>query len=404
MSILTYSYTDPLGNEFVTTQECKYDIDLSIVLKDPEPELDDTNDLTEDEDPEDLTDDTVDEDDDNDCQLGNIEDDIEFPEVDDSIDNGTETPPVATDPSVSPTIKYAPVVAPVKGNYNLYCIALVWNDNKGANINKVTNAGNATAKIYKNLSNGNFNLNVIVKSVKVNFNRNAKNLPAAEKQAKKAAVAGQKNKNPNLFVIVNNGAKGFSNGGGNTAHLLGTLTRDFLHEIGHCKPLQLHHSGRINSDGKYQAYGDGTSFMSSFSSLELTAVQRYNLGWFNEKEVALHEFAFPPVEYKIEKLSSPNNNNDAVKAVMIPIDGQKPIFLSMPNVNGKPTLTLHQPYNNKGPVGSGSRRLLVFGKAASYANLSFQKVSETKDFTVVRIGPVAPVPDTSSAPKPAPHP
>jgi hypothetical protein len=392
MSVLTYTYTDADGHEFITTHESKYDVDLSIAFKEPTKESPEINTETEvinnPEDPTDLEDDQ----DDVHCQLEPLDEDFEFPDINNKIINNVEPSDPAEPPVANPTIKYAPVVPPVKGDYNLYCIALVWNDNKGASISKVSNAGKETARIYKKLSDGHFNLNVIVKSVKVNFNRNSKNLPAAEKVAKKAAVVGQKNKKPNLYIIVNNGAKGFSNGSGNTAHLLGTLTRDFLHELGHCRPLQLQHSGRMK-DGKFESYSDGTSFMSKFSSLELTAAQLYALGWLPENKVALHEFGFPPVEYKIEKLGS-SNKGPNLKAVMIPMENnQKPLFLSMPKVNGDDLLALHQPYGGKGgAVGTGTKRLLVFGKAATYAGLSFQKIEETKDYTVVRIGPTTPKP------------
>lgn len=389
MSVLTCSYTDPAGKEYITTHESMSNIDLSIVVKDSnskhQEHVEDVNVITEES--ENVTD-YLDESHEN-CHLDGADTEIEILVPQDIMEDVKTTTKLAASPSVNSTIKYAPAVAPVKGNYNLYCIALVWNDNSGPDFKKLTASGENTAQIYKKLSNGNFNLNLIVKSIKVDFNHNAKNIPAAEAQAKKIAVVDQKNKNPNLFIIVNNGARKFSNGSGNTAHLFGTLTRDFLHELGHCKPLLLEHSGRIMPDGTFASYSDGTSFMSKLNSLQLTAVQLYTLGWLPENKVALHEFGFPPVEYKISKLSAPNTG-DSVKAVMIPVEGQKPLFLSMPKVDGNDMFALHQPYGDKGAVGTGSKRLLVFSNAATYVNLSFQKVSETKDYTVVRIEPVKP--------------
>ncbi len=401
MSVLTYTFQDVTGNEFTIKHKYNPDTDISKLVIEA-----DTDESTPGNNPIDETNEEqveVDAGTDTDgCQLNPEESDIEAIDIDIAIDIfPPPLPPVVTSPVTPKPMKYAPIVPPVKGNYNLYCISLIWNDNPGAQLSNVTASGQSTAKIYKTLSNGNFNLNVIGKAIKVDFDHNAKNIPYAEKQAKRIATAGQKNNNPNLFIIVNNKAKGFSNGGGDTAHLYGTLVRDFLHELGHCKPLQLEHSGRVMENGEFESYADGTSFMSKLNSIQLTAAQLYTLGWLPQNKVALYEFGFAPVEFKITKLKA-SNDVDGVKAVMIPLEGQKPLFLSMPTINNENMLALHQPYGNRGAVGTGTRRLLVFSNQASYQNLSFQKVSETDDYAVVRISATEPGPKPPTKPTPKP--
>lgn len=324
------------------------------------------------------------------CELSPLLDDSEDTKISDSYQNTVEKK--STVPTSTMKYKYAPVITPVKGNYNLYCIALVWNDNPGAGLSKVRSAGAQTADIYRNLSNGNLNFNVIAKSVKVNFDCNAKNLSAAESQAKKIAVAGQKNDDPNVFIIVNNGAKKVSNGSGDTAHVLGTLVRDFLHELGHCRPTVLGHSGKYLENGKYEQYGDGTSFMSSLNSHKLTAPQLYVEGWFPENKVAEYEWGSVSVDYIIDSLDTPNTG-DNLKAVLIPREGKSPLFLSMPTVDGKRLLALHCPYGSKpGSLGHGSQRILVFSNSAEYEGLSFVKINEADDCCTVRVTPKPPKP------------
>lgn len=315
----------------------------------------------------------------NDCKLHEASDVLEIATVSDKASK-----PINTATPASTTIKFAPAVNPVKGNFNLYAIALKWNDDPGASLSSVTSAARSTARIYKDLSNGNVNFNVVARQVKVDFNKNSKNLPKAEKQAKKVVDAHKPNNNYGIYAIVNHRAKGFSNGSGNTAHLLGTLTRDFLHEIGHCRPFGLGHSGKYDDKGKLLPYDDGTSFMGRFSSYQLTAPQLYALGWLPQNKVAEHDLDFPATDYNIEILYN-KGNTDNLKAVYIPNGDQRPLFLSMPKVNGKFMFALHLATSG----GKGTQRVAVFGNHAEYNGLSFQKISDNGGSTTIRISPAA---------------
>lgn len=269
--------------------------------------------------------------------------------------------------------KFAPVMPPVKGKYNLYGLVIKWADNPGANVNSATNATRSAAKIYKELSDGLLDFTPIVKVVKVNLNHAAKNIPAAEKQAK-ATVPNPGN---HVYVIYNNHAKNFSNGGGDTAHLLGTLTRDVLHEVGHCRPTDLGHSGAYK-DGKLAPYDDGTSFMGRFASVKLTGAQLYLLGWLPENKVAQFDLTDPVTDFNVCNLYA-DNSASGVKVVLIPRGDQRPLYLSMPQVNGKPSLCLHL------STGRGTQRVTVFGNQASYEGVTFQKIADGAGFVTVRV-------------------
>lgn len=279
---------------------------------------------------------------------------------------------------VNTTIKYAPVVEPVKGNFNLYAVALKWINNKGPSLSSVSSTGKSAANIYKNLSSGYVTFNVMPKVVAVNYTHTAKNIPAAEAEAKRKINAPATKRN--IYAMVNNHAKSVSNAGGDTAHLLGTLTRDWLHEIGHLRPFRLGHSGKYDEKGKLKAYDDGTSFMSRFSSNVLTASQLYFLGWLPEKKVAQFDATDPATDFNIQNLYAPNTG-ECLKAVLMPRTG-RPLFLSMPQVNGKAMFALHL------ATGGGSQRVKVFSTKAEYDGLSFEKVAVNGGCSTVRISPI----------------
>ncbi len=302
-----------------------------------------------------------------------------------SISNAVTTKAVAT-PTVPVTapittnIKYAPAVKPIAGNYNLYSIGIEWTNNKGPGLSKVTNLARAVANNYKRLSSGQLQFKPIPRSIKVNYAHQGKNLKKAETQVIKIATGGKVNPN-DRFMIVNSGVQGFSHGSGNTAHLYGTLYRDGYHEIGHCRPFVLGHSGKYDSTGKLHAYDDGTSFMGRFSSTELTASQLYFLGWLPENKVAQYDLNTPAATFNVENLNT-DFKGTGVKAVYIPRPDQRPIFLSMPKVNGKFMFALHL------STGGGSQRVTVFGNKAEYSNLAFEKVADGTGFSTVKISPV----------------
>lgn len=272
-------------------------------------------------------------------------------------------------------IKYAPQLPPVKGHYDLYCLVLRWLDNPGPPISNASGATHQAAAIYKELSSGQLIYNVIVKEVKVNLHHNAKNLNAAEHAAK--AVVGNPT-GPHLYAIFNNHVQSFSHGSGDTAHLLGTLTRDVCHEMGHCHPTELGHSGKYDVHGKLLPYDDGTSFMGRFASNKITGAQLYLLGWLPENKVAQYDIGDASTDFNVQNLFGGDITN-AVKVVLIPRDIGRPIYLSMPQVNGKALLAIHL------SAARGSQRVAVFANKATYAGLTFQKIADGTGFVTVRV-------------------
>lgn len=278
--------------------------------------------------------------------------------------------------AVPSVVKFAPVLPPVKGNYILYCLAIKWVDNSGTPLQNASNACHATAKIYKDLSFGYLVFSVIAKQVNVDLKRVPDNVHAAEQIAIRATGQPQ---TPHVYAIFNGGAGTVSHGSGDTAHLLGALTRDVCHEVGHCHPTDLAHSGKYDANGKLLPYDDGTSFMGRFSSDKLTGAQIYLCGWFPENKVAQYDIGDAPMEYNIDNLFASNDGSN-VKMVLIPRATARPIYLSMPQVDGKAALAIHM------SSGRGSQRVAVFGSKASYAGLLFEKVAEdATGFVTVRV-------------------
>ncbi len=286
--------------------------------------------------------------------------------------------------------KLAPVMPPVKGKINLICIALKWLNDPGSSPASVGSSGRFTEQIYKELSGGLIDFNVISKQVDVPYNKAAKNINKAEKFAK--AKVPPPNKDRTIYVIVNHGAKGYSNAGGNTAHLYGTLKRDFLHEVGHLRPFSLGHSGAY-INGKLEAYRDGTSFMGRFSSTRLTGAQLYLLGWLPQNKVGLFEEDDAPTDFDICPLYA-KNDKPGMKVVVIPRGDLRPLYLSMPNVQGKNVLMLHL------SSGRGTQRVAVFGNRAEYGDYIFEKITGSaadhasrgltgEDFVTVRVSVAA---------------
>lgn len=272
-------------------------------------------------------------------------------------------------------IQYAPVIPPVKGNINLYAVALVWLDDEGANVNSVNGAARQMAQTYKDLSGGLVIFSVTTRRIKVNFNKAPKNISKAEKQA--INTIGVTPSDKNIYAIVNHNAKKYSNAGNHIAHLMGTLARDFCHEVGHLDPFSLGHSGAYKN-GKLEPYGDGTSFMGSFASNKLTGAQLYLLGWLPENKVGLYNIGDSATNFNICSLYA-NNDGDNLKVVLIPRGDQRPLYVSMPQIQGKPTLCLHL------STGRGTQRVTVFGNHAEYEGITVQKISTSDGFVTVQI-------------------
>lgn len=274
-------------------------------------------------------------------------------------------------------IKYAPSVTPVAGAYNLYCIALVWKDNPGPKVSKLASAGHTTAYIYNQLSNGKLNYKIIPKIVKVDFTHDQKNLAAAELQAKNSIKLNPEDKN-NIFVFAHNEVQGFSyDNKDDIVHLHNTAFNVLSHEVGHCKPLFLGHSGKY-TNGTYDPLGDDSTLMGVYPSRALTASQLYFLGWLPQNKVAQFDPATISMDYKIEKLSS-KKANECVKAVLIPKDQKTSLFVSMPKVNKKFIFALHL------AEGGQSQLLTTFDKTAEYENLQFERVESKNGCTTLRI-------------------
>lgn len=292
---------------------------------------------------------------------------------------------------VSPAqIKYAPQRTPISGRIEMCCINLKWLDNDGFPLSKIAYMGNSGASIYKQLSHGLLRFNIVVREVAVPYKHFAKNLVEAEAFAKQTVnkERGDGSKY-DMYAIVHNNVRDYSNAGRGVAHLEDTLIRTWLHEVGHL--LTLKHAGKFLGYGtelEYDQYGDGSSFMGRFASHVLNAPQLYYCGWFAKEKVAQHDLGSADTRYKLEALYS-TTPSDHVQAVIIPkAQDDKDLFLSVIPIRNKETGGYKNLFALHYRVDGGSQRLDVFSEKYAYKNLLFferKTVSADGTYATVKI-------------------
>lgn len=287
-------------------------------------------------------------------------------------------------------IKYAAERKPVKGQYELGCIGIVWANGKKPK-GSVSSMGNAVAKTTKELSGGLTTFKVTAKNIKVPYQYARKNLRKAEEYAKKV-LNKSSGHSFDIYDIANSNVSGFSHAGGNTAHLQGTQIRTALHETYHLRPFQQGHAGRILPNGKLDAYGDNLSFMSRFPTNKLNAPELWNLGWPGvPNKTAIYEAGDPATQYNIEQLFY-REPSDNITGVLMPKKNSagRPMFLALYNIKekgeqkSKPMFGLH--YFTTGPGGGiGTQRIRLFKEQINYNGLSVKKVSEGNNYSTIEV-------------------
>jgi len=170
---------------------------------------------------------------------------------------------------------FAPRRKPVKGVKTLAVLSIKWADQKRyASSGACRNMANQVRKFYLKNSRGMLQFKIVKTAVvRVPYKSARKNINKAEVYCRRRVKA-------DIYCIINNGVRGYSNAGGNTAHLRGALARTGNHEVGHL--LGLGHSGRyyrVKNKWKFENYGDRQSVMGKYASSLLTAPQYYHQGW-----------------------------------------------------------------------------------------------------------------------------
>lgn len=144
-------------------------------------------------------------------------------------------------------------------------------------IGRIKSSANWLSNFYKTASHGQLNLRrnkVVTKEVSV----------GSCKQAKQEANSVD---NSGVLFTIRVFPKGLcrsSNAGRGNANLVGTLKRDFAHEVGHL--LGLKHGNRLNhSTGKVESYRDPSTFMGRYPSNNYSTPQLHWLGWTKKSDV-----------------------------------------------------------------------------------------------------------------------
>ena len=139
-----------------------------------------------------------------------------------------------------------------------------------------------------------------------------------------------------LFTIrvFPKGLCGSSNAGKGNANLVGTLKRDFAHEVGHL--LGLKHGNRLNQKtGKVEGYRDPTTLMGRFSAQNYSIPQLHWLGWTKKEDVVqldtdilesggVVEAQLRPIDKNGER------NSDIPLAYVYDLPGNQRLFISIP--------------------------------------------------------------------------
>ena len=125
-----------------------------------------------------------------------------------------------------------------------------------------------------------------------------------------------------------------SNAGKRNANLVGTLKRDFAHEVGHL--LGLKHGNKLNQKtGKVEGYKDPSTFMGRYSSQNYSIPQLHWLGWTKKEDVVqldseiLESGGVVEVQLRpIDKNSE--SSSDIPLAYVYDLPNNQRLFISMP--------------------------------------------------------------------------
>ncbi len=125
-----------------------------------------------------------------------------------------------------------------------------------------------------------------------------------------------------------------SNAGKGNANLVGTLKRDFAHEVGHL--LGLKHGNKLNrKTGKVEGYKDPSTLMGRYSSQNYSIPQLHWLGWTKKEDVVqldsdaldsggVVEVQLRPIDKNVK------NSSDIPLAYVYDLPNNQRLFISIP--------------------------------------------------------------------------
>jgi hypothetical protein len=272
---------------------------------------------------------------------------------------------------------------PFHGTVRLQVLGIKWKGGEvSTTIQKLKRMAGGIERTYKKNSRGLLKVKTRTAIVSVPYNKNYRNLKKAEQ------FAMNKHSGFKYYAIVNGAVKRMSSAANGVAHLRGTLLNTANHEVGHL--FGLGHSGKYEDNGKFNEYGDRSSFMGNMGSSFITAPQYHYLGWLKREEVARHSEPFG--KYTLRSVTDFGRTGE-LASVMIPMEGRRSAFVSVIDwlskkdkklgKKSKKCIVLHLQANGS------SRKVAMFGNKyedKKYTGVVIEKVSELNGLITLTIG------------------
>jgi hypothetical protein len=209
--------------------------------------------------------------------------------------------------------------------YNL--VRVVMPGKTTPSISNIKSSGRWLGNFFKTASRGQMRLKL----------NKAITLDVDEGSCKEAKVAANTIDNSDVAFTIRVFPKGLcrsSNAGRGNANLVGTLKRDFAHEVGHL--LGLKHGDRLNQQtGKVENYKDPSTYMGRYSSQNYSIPQLHWLGWTNKEDVVQLDTSVLDNGGIVEVKLRPIDKNAASKseiplAYVYDLPNNERLFISIP--------------------------------------------------------------------------
>ena len=152
-------------------------------------------------------------------------------------------------------------------------------------------------------------------------------------QAKNKAMLGSPADILVTIYVLPKGVCDYSNAGGKNAYVNDDLIRTYAHEVGHL--LGLAHGNRIEGKtGKFEEYGDASTFMGSMPAKNYSIPQLHWLGWTNANEIVRINSEIETgrsIEVRLRPIdANAQSDNDLPLSYVYEVNNDTRLFIAIP--------------------------------------------------------------------------